>query len=130
MVEKNFYPLFKHWLEKNKPGEFWFFEIKLFKGNRFRLNSVSQRQIDWLLSAQKGAYYKITDTTALNGFTQPKPCDGFWTGSNQVSCFIIPIFYIPRKKKIAYLIPVKEFLKLSGKSVKEEELSGFVSIEL
>lgn len=128
---------FKHAIEKFKPDHTVVFELKMVKGNRFPLSSVKEHQVKGLLDALQGLWYKLADMSAMNGFGAKKPFDAVWVKCEEA--YVVPVFYIPRKRKTAYLIPVKEFLKFTGKtfgtskvkkSIKEEELSRFVSIEL
>lgn len=129
MVEKDFYPLFKKKLETLQFVNTAVFELKMVKGNRFAINTVHPHQIEGLLNATQGVYLRIADQPFVTGgFQQKKAFDCMWI--NGADAYVVPVFYVPRKKKNAYLIPIKEFLKFENKSVTEEELSGFVCIEL
>jgi len=130
MTEKDFYPLFRDKLKELKFANACVFELKLVKNSkRFVLSSVHQHQIDGLLGASHGLSYRIVDQPFVQGgFSQKKPFDMVWF--KDVDGFIVPIFYQPRKKKTAYLIPIKDFSGFPGTSVKEADLGKFVSIEL
>lgn len=129
MVEKNLYPLFAKKLKELGFVDTCAFELKIVKSKRFSLNSVHQHQIDGLLGALHGLYLRIADQPFMQGgFQQKKSFDCLWI--NNAKGFVVPVFYIPRKRKTAYLIPIEEFVKLEGKSVTEENLSVFPSIDL
>ena len=105
------------------------FEVKMVKGKRFALNTVHQHQIDGLLGALEGLYMRIPDIPWGNGMiAMKKPFDCLWL--KNAEAYVVPVFYIPRKKKMAYFIPIQDFLKLEGKSVTEEQLSHFLSMPL
>ena len=130
MLEKNLYPLIKKWLERKKPTETWVMEVKLIKNStRFPLSSVKEHQVAGLLGALQGFWIRLKDQPWLGkGFQTRKAFDGIWVKTD--CAYVVPVFYIPRKKKMAYLIPIKGFLKLKGKSVKEADLTEFVSFEI
>lgn len=129
MVEASMYPLIKKKVESLHPCETWAMEIKITKTPRFSVNSVKQHQIDGLLGALHGLWYRLPDQPWVSGgFQQKKVFDALWVVASEA--YVVPVFYVPRKKKVAYFIPIKEFLKIKSKSVKEEELSSYFSINL
>jgi len=143
MTERQLLTEFSKKIKELKPVGTVVYETKMVRAKSFRLASVAQHQVAGLQGALHGLWYKISDSPIYAGnksrFTFAKPFDALWIKADQA--FVVPIFYVPRKSKIAYLIPIEEFIKLSCqvstsvvnkvvKSVKEEELSRFVSLEL
>lgn len=132
MTEKQLYPLFRNKLrERNLPNTS-VFELKIVKSKRFALSSVHEHQIAGLLGALQGLVLRIADQPFVKGgYQQKKSFDMVWF--NRADAFVVPVFYLPRKKKTAYLIPVKSFqehVKSHVKSLKEDELKKFVSFEI
>lgn len=125
---------FKHWLEKNKPNQTNCYEfkiVKLDKTKSFSFSQVADHQVEYLLASLDGFWHKISDTSAINGFSSPKPFDAVYIKSQR--SYVVPIFYKPRKIKTAVMIPIWEFIKLRStwkkKSIHLEELQ-FEKIEL
>lgn len=126
---------FKHYLEKNLPTKCttWEFKIiKLDKKKSFAFNSVQPHQVEYLLASLRGFYFKIPDTSAINGFSSPKPFDSVYIKAKH--SYVVPIFYLPRKIKTAVLIPIKDFIKIRDthpkKSIHLEELSEYSQIQI
>ena len=116
-----------------KPLETWAIEIKIVKGKSFPFSDVKEHQVIGLTGAKKGLFYRIADQAwTAGGFQQKKPFDALWIKAE--NAFVVPVFYIPRKKKRAYLIPIEDFLKLAKDSIKksitEEALTVFCSFDL
>ena len=148
MTERHLLTDFSKKIKELRPTGTIVYEAKMVKAKSFRLASVAKHQVEGLLGALHGLWYKISDSPIYAGnksrFTFKKPFDACWIKAEEA--YIVPIFYIPRKKKTAYLIPVKEFVKIvedsrgkekipgfpakSIKSIKEADLGKFVSIEL
>ena len=132
MTERQLLTDFSKKIKELKPTGTVVYEAKMVKAKSFRLASVAKHQVAGLLAALRGLWYKISDSPIYAGnksrFTFAKPFDAIWIKAEEA--YIVPIFYQPRKKKTAYLIPIKDFTGIPGKSVKEANLGKFVSIEL
>ena len=109
------------------------YEFKMVKG-AFALDSVKPHQIEGLLHAKAGMWHKISDSPIYAGnksrFTFKKPFDGVWIRAKEA--YVVPVFYIPRKQKIAVLIPIEDFIKLKikhpRKSIRLNELDDFTTV--
>ena len=132
MTERQLLTDFSKKIKELKPTGTIVYEAKMVKTKSFRLASVAKHQVEGLLGALHGLWYKISDSPIYAGnksrFTFKKPFDAIWIKADEA--YVVPIFYTPRKRKTAYLIPVKEFAKILGKSVKEADLGKFVSLEI
>ncbi len=132
MTERRLLTEFSKKIKELKPIETVVYETKMVKAKSFRLASVAQHQVDGLLGALRGLWYKISDSPVFAGnksrFTFAKPFDAIWIMASKA--YVVPIFYIARKRKTAYLIPIEEFVKFKTTSVLEEELVRFESIDL
>lgn len=120
MKEKDIQALFSR--KNNISGVF---ELKLVKGKNLAHSKVEPHQINALLSANgDGLSYKISDMSM-----DKKPFDCFRISN--YPAYIVVVYYVPRKPKIAYYVPIKSFLenvKPKG-SLSEEmalELSNYV----
>jgi len=110
------------------------FELKLSKKKAFPLNSVKEHQVQGLLQAKKGMYHKISDSPIFPGmqtrFTAGKPFDCMWLKA--VEAFVCICWYIPRKDKNLYLIPIEKWINLvkthTKKSIHEIDVAGISSI--
>jgi hypothetical protein len=124
MKEKDIQRIWGKYLQENPPDYPEAHELKLSKGPSIRIDSVKPHQIAGLRGAKTGLYYKIQDMTAANGFADPKPFDDFWL--KEADGFVVICFYVPRKRKLAYKIPVEtwvtETAKIEKKSVREEDI--------
>jgi len=114
--------LAKHF-EKHPRGDTECYEVKMVKTNSFNPKVVKDHQIEGLLKANSGMWYKISDSPIFSGmktrFTYKKPFDAVFIKARR--CYIVVIFYKPRRFKKAILIPIREFQKFE-KSVKFEDL--------
>ena len=128
MLEKNLSIEFKHAIEKIKPKTTTVYELKMVKTRRFALGVVQPHQVEGLQEAKEGLWYKLADMSAFNGYGMKKPFDAIWIKVDEA--YVVPIFWTPRIRKTAYLIPIEEFVKFKTTSVLEEELLKFESIDL
>jgi len=117
MKEKNFQSEFK---KNNRMTGM--FELKLCKGVSLPFSSVKRHQEEALLAAttMEGFYHKLADqpVSAIKGanvrFTLPKPFDCFLVKNTHA--YVVIMFYVPRKKKMVYYVPIKSFLKMKDSS--------------
>jgi len=120
MNERILTTLLSKYLKLHPPKDTTTYEIKYIKGNSFRFSSVQPHQIQGLLASLEGLGHKISDspiyTGSKNRFTFKKPFDYVFIKAK--NAFITPIFYKERKYKKVFLIPIKEFVKFKGKSIK------------
>lgn len=134
MKESNIQTLFGKYLIANPMTHSFAFELKISKKKAFPINSVKEHQIQGLLQAKKGMYYKISDSPIFAGmntkYTASKPFDCFWI--KVVESFIGICWYIPRKQKYLHLIPIDKWLNLvkthHKKSVHEIDVAGISTI--
>lgn len=135
MTEAALTSIFAKHLKAINPKECNVYEFKMVKGNRFLFSNVKDHQIEGLLNARSGLWYKIMDSPFGGNnqrFTSKKPFDAVWIVAN--NAYVVPIFYKERKYKIAVLIPIVDFLVLNKcqKSVSLLELQemGFLEYSL
>lgn len=113
MKERDFQTQWHHYLEANPPKTPEVYELKLCKTNRFDFSRVKKHQIDGLLKAKTGMFYKISDNLPVFGgnihmrFTAKKPYDCLWIKSDAYLCVM---FYIPRKRKVVVKIDIEDFI--------------------
>ena len=105
------------------------FELKLCKGKSIRFDSVAEHQEAALLAVEgDGLYHKITDQPFLKdmNFQRRKPFDCF--NLSGIPAYVVIMWWIPRKKKNVYYIPIKEWClhrDLAGrKSITEDMAEG------
>lgn len=102
------------------------FELKMVKGTSKAFEDVEDHQIEALLrvSGDEGVYHKVADQTIGRkggfGASLKKPFDCFFL--KNTPAFVVPIWYVPRKRKTAYYIPIKWFLAL-----REDVMSGITT---
>lgn len=131
MKEKNFQTEFK---EKNKIHGI--FELKLCKGTSIAFSAVAEHQREALLLVNgDGLYHKISDSFIADKFRGTrfplkKPFDCFFL--KEIPAYVVIMFYVPRRKRNVYYIPIKRFLsaeqEATRKSLTEEmcnEISDF-----
>lgn len=78
-------------------------------------------------------YYKISDSPIFAGmntkYTASKPFDCLWIKATEA--FVCICWYIPRKQKNLYLIPINKWIKLKEthpkKSIHEIDVTGISS---
>jgi penicillin-binding protein-related factor A (putative recombinase) len=91
------------------------FELKICKGTSIPFSRIEEHQILSLLeSEEKGFYHKIADQTlGANGYgsTMKKPWDCCLIGPTKA--YIVICWYVPRKRKTAYYLPVKKFIDMA-----------------
>lgn len=104
MHEKDFQKLFSR--ANNISGVF---ELKLVKTKSLAYSKVETHQIQSLLAAntEKGCAYKLSDMSI-----DKKPFDCFRISN--YTAYIVVLYYVPRKTKIAYYIPIKLFVENVG----------------
>ncbi len=108
MTEANIQTLFSKYMNNMLPCGTCAYELKLVKGKSKPFDCVAEHQIKALLSVEVGRfYYKIPDTAAISGYTSPKPFDCMTMAGK---AYVVPVFYIPRKRKTAYLIKVADWI--------------------
>jgi len=124
MTERQLTSEFAKFLRTHRREDTECYEFKMIKSDSFNPKLVKQHQIDGLLKAGDGLWYKIQDSPFGGNnqrFTSQKPFDAVYIVSRRN--YIVPIFYKERKYKEAILIPIKEFLKIK-KSIKRSVLEG------
>lgn len=95
------------------------YEIKLvkFPNKNLAYSKLEPHQITSLTDANNntGLSYKMSDMSI-----DKKPCDGFRVSNHPAH--IIVVYYVPRKTKIAYYVPIKLFIEnvKPGGSLSEE----------
>lgn len=113
MKEKNVQELFSKYIKTHKPKYPCAYELKfinLAKCKSKAFSCVDEHQIESLLAVDKeGLFHKIPDTAAISGFTSPKPFDCFFLKG---FAYVVPVFYVPRKRKTAYLIHIRKWLEM------------------
>ena len=104
MKEKDFQTLFSR--ANTIPGVF---ELKLTKTKSLAYSKVEPHQIKSLLAAntEKGCSFKISDMSM-----EKKPFDSFRISN--YPAYIVVLYYIPRKPKVIYYIPIKSFVAEVG----------------
>lgn len=127
MKEKDIQQIFK-----NKNKKTGVFELKLCKGTSMAFDHVADHQIEALkaVSSDEGLYHKISDSPVSWGgqrFTKPKPFDCFVL-KNQPA-YVVICWYVPRKKKAFYYIPVQKFIEKRN-SVERKSITEEMSAEI
>lgn len=91
------------------------FELKLVKGKSMPLSAVAEHQVRSLLKVEgEGLSWKISDFSM-----EQKPFDCF---RMQGAAYVVPVWYIPRKRKTAYYIRIWDFVALRD-SIKRKSLT-------
>lgn len=77
------------------------FELKLVKGKSLPFAAVETHQVKALADAEgiEGCYHKLSDESSGK-----KPFDCF--NLSGVPAYVVPVWYVPRKRKTAYYIPI------------------------
>jgi penicillin-binding protein-related factor A (putative recombinase) len=111
MKEKDFQRDFN---KKNKI--YGVFELKLCKGTSISFSAVTkhQRKCLYLSTTKRGFGYKIPDPPVFKKqktrFNKKRPYDCFKI--RNMPAYVVIMFWIPRKKKNVYYIPIMDFFKL------------------
>lgn len=99
------------------------FELKLCKGTSLPFSALAEHQEQALLdvSSDIGLYEKISDFPVFAGskarFNRKKPFDAFFL--KNIPAYVVLAFYVPRKKKLLYYIPIANFVKMREESVRK-----------
>lgn len=117
MKESNFQTLFsKYLMQGNHVNAV--FELKLIKGNSIPFSSVKKHQVDGLLNAVQGMYYKISDSPIFPGmktrFTSKKPFDCMYIKPDQ--SYVVIDFYLGRAKHNVIMIRLMSWIQEGAKS--------------
>lgn len=94
------------------------FELKIVKNVSMPFKNVAEHQLAGLYAtAHDGLYHKISDASY-----EQKPYDCFYLAG--VPAYVVPVWYIPRKRKTAYYIAIDTFCQMKDsagrKSLTEE----------
>lgn len=130
MTERQLNTLFGKYLINHPREDCETYELKRVLAKSFNPHTVQPHQLKGLLDSLEGMYNRIPDQPWVDGGHQKKkPFDCLWIKAKRA--YVVPIFYQPRLFKKVFLIPVKEFLKVT-KSIKMETLEtmGFESFYL
>jgi hypothetical protein len=95
------------------------FELKLCKGPSMPFSDLKEHQRNALLGISgDGFFYKIPDSPVFTGqntrFAIKKPFDCFMLSSTPA--YVVICYYIPRKQKACFYIPIHVFLEEEKKS--------------
>ena len=99
------------------------FELKLCKGTSLPFSMLADHQEQALLdiSSDVGVYLKISDFPMFAGskarFNRPKPFDCFYL--KNMDAYVVITYYIPRKKKVLYYIPIRDFILMRENSTRK-----------
>lgn len=106
------------------------FELKIVKGKSMPFSAVADHQVNALKDVSgTGLYHKISDASY-----DRKPFDCFFLCDTPA--YVVPVWYVPRKRKTAYYIRIDTFLSAwsnsERKSLTEDtaKLCADYSIEL
>lgn len=134
VTERQLTTIFSKYLKSHPRSCTECYELKMVKGQSFALKSVQPHQVLGLQTSLEALGYKISDSPiyagSKNRFTFKKPFDYVYIKAS--NAYVVPIFYKPRTYKKAFLIPVQEFVKFTGTSIKMSELEtrGFENFYL
>ena len=125
--------MFRKYIEQNSPKQTEVYELKICKGTSLPFNHLADHQIEALLQASKGLFYKIPDQPVSWGantkmrFAAKKPFDCLFT--SQAKAYVVVWFYKPRQKKVFYRIPIQSWLNEQSSGVRKS-LTENKAIEL
>ena len=104
MKEKDFQTLFSR-----KNAISGVFELKLTKTKSLAYSKIESHQIMALRDANgdRGCSHKLSDMSM-----EKKPFDSFRISN--YPAYIVVLYYIPRKPKVIYYIPIKSFVATVG----------------
>jgi len=106
-------------------------ELKLCKGTSIPFSALADHQEEALVEASigEGLYHKITDQPifedAKTRFTKKKPFDCFYL-KNQ-PCYVVVMFYKPRKKKNVYYITIQDWINMRKHADRKSATEAMVS---
>lgn len=120
--------LWNKYLKKYPPEETEVYELKICKQKRLPFSSVQPHQREALEQVEEGHFvWKITDNPIFTGsqtrFHTKKPFDSFCFV--RAKAYVVFFWYVPRKPKYFYKIPIRRFLELEAghthKSLTEQD---------
>lgn len=110
MKEKDIQTLFGRRI--NRHGVY---ELKLCKGPSLAFDRVEPHQERALMRAcGEGLYHKISDYSPGE-----KPFDCFFLSG--IPAYVVVVFFVPRKRKMAYCIAIGEWMALKEKLLNQEK---------
>lgn len=113
MGESDIQTKFTGYIEDNIPDKNIAWELKfidLSKRKSLPFRRIAEHQKLALLAVEtKGLYWKIPDMASIGGYASPKPFDCFYMKGYG---YIVPCFYVPRKRKTCYLIRITDYLRM------------------
>lgn len=116
MKEKNIQVLFSKYIKEHKPTYSCAYELKLINLEKCKskaFSCVDDHQIESLLAVDReGLFHKISDTVSVfstNKNASKNPFDCFFLKG---FAYVVPVFYVPRKRKTAYLIHIRKWLEM------------------
>lgn len=119
MTERDMQTFFGTYIKENPPRESSVYELKFTSGRSIRFDAVKEHQIEGLQGAEMDfCYHKLTDQPWMpdrpHVFQLRKPFDCFcFVGAK---AYVVVWFYVPRKPKVFYFIPVFGFLQMMENS--------------
>lgn len=129
MKESAIQVLFSKYIKTHNPKYPCAYELKLVNLEKCKskpFNCVDEHQIESLLAVDReGLFHKIPDTAAINGFTGQKPFDCFFLKG---FAYIVPVFYVPRKRKTAYLIRIGKWLEMQEQAERKSFIESMCEI--
>lgn len=123
MRERDIQTLFGKWLQAHPRPTSAVYELKLCKSSCLPFKAVAEHQLTALLAVRgAGLYHKISDSMVHDrslGFRFPskKPFDCLWL--NNISAYIVVLFYTPRAEKVLHFIGVEEWVKEVNESTRK-----------
>ena len=114
MKEKTMQTLFRDYIKKHPPHQTEVYELKICKGTSLPFTSVADHQVEALIQAEEGLFYKIPDQPISWGantklrFAAKKPFDCLYIVKS--NAYVIIWFYTPRTKKVFIKIPIFAWL--------------------
>ena len=116
--------IFSNHLRNYPPQEPEVYELKICKDNKpLPFDRVAEHQVEALLAASRGFFYKIPDQPISWGANTPmrfaakKPFDCLYLSN--VKGYVIIWWYVPRKLKVFFKIPIETFLKEKEQSTRK-----------
>lgn len=110
MKEKDIQTLFGRRIDRHGV-----YELKLCKGPSLGFDRVEPHQERALMRAcGQGLYHKISDYSPGE-----KPFDCFYLSG--VPAYVVVVFFVPRKKKLAYCIPIFQWILLKKRLLTQKK---------